>query len=133
MAIENRELKPKVEDQAVFKAAGPLAVEEPFGRRISRDGPSPLVPAAQESVSKRGGFRQELMELFIDCFCRENPIYLKKLMDSFERRIIVKVLEKTRGNQKEAAQILGIKYTTLNQKVKKYGIRFQKGFLFLES
>jgi DNA-binding protein Fis len=32
----------------------------------------------------------------------------------------------TRGNQKQAAMAMGIKYTTLNEKLKKYGIRFEK-------
>ena len=31
-------------------------------------------------------------------------------------------LEKTRGNQFRAARILGVKHTTLNAKIKRYGI-----------
>jgi DNA-binding protein Fis len=51
---------------------------------------------------------------------------LKRFIDNIERSIIVKVLMRARGNQKVAAKVLGIKYTTLNEKIKKYGIRFQK-------
>jgi DNA-binding protein Fis len=47
-------------------------------------------------------------------------------MDNVEKSIIVNVLSKVQGNQKEAAKVLGIKYTTLNEKLKRYRIRFQK-------
>lgn len=67
-----------------------------------------------------------VFRLFIETFCLKPPIFLKELMDSVERSIIVSILSKVDGNQKKAAKILGIKYTTLNEKVKKYKIRFQK-------
>jgi DNA-binding protein Fis len=57
---------------------------------------------------------------------------LKLLLDAIEKCLILKVLDKAFGNQKEAARMLGIKYTTLNQKVKKHGIRFRRGIHFIE-
>ena len=71
-------------------------------------------------------YSREIFDVFFDYLCREEPIYLKALIEHIERNIICKVLLRARGNQKEAARILGIKYTTLNEKIKKYGIRFQK-------
>lgn len=86
------------------------------------------VPAAREEAGPKadGGFRKELFDLFIEFFCREKPVGLKGLVDTLEKSIIVKVLNTVEGNQREAAKILGLKYTTLNEKVKRYGIRFQK-------
>lgn len=51
---------------------------------------------------------------------------LKEFIDNLEKSIIINVLEKVYGHQKEAAKVLGMKYTTLNEKVKKYRIRFYK-------
>ena len=74
--------------------------------------------------------KKEVIGLFVEYFCRKEPIYLKNLISDLEREIIVKALQTTRGNQRAAARILGIKYTTLNVKVKKYGIWFQKKLVF---
>ncbi len=62
----------------------------------------------------------------IELLLTENPLQLKKLMQEVEKGIILRILEKTGGNQRHAAKILGLKYTTLNEKVKRYKIRFQK-------
>ncbi|MGQ9471888.1 MAG: helix-turn-helix domain-containing protein [Candidatus Aminicenantales bacterium] len=62
----------------------------------------------------------------IELLLTENPLQLKKLMQEVERGIILRILEKTGGNQRHAAKVLGLKYTTLNEKVKRYKIRFQK-------
>ena len=40
----------------------------------------------------------------------------------FETSEHLTALEKTRGNQFRAARILGVKHTTLNAKIKRYGI-----------
>ncbi len=133
MAIENREVGPNADSRRLFPGLEPLALEERF--RTERTYVRPFLgnPAVSEPPAGKGKFRQELMDLFIEYFCKENPIYLKRLMNGVEKCIILKVLTRVNGNQKEAARILGIKYTTLNQKVKKYGIRFQKGIRFLDS
>jgi DNA-binding NtrC family response regulator len=77
-------------------------------------------------LQKRSSLKKEDVDLFVEFFCREKPVFLKDLMDQIERCVIYKILCMTRGNQKQAAMALGIKYTTLNEKLKKYGIRFQK-------
>jgi len=62
----------------------------------------------------------------INLLASENQMQLKKLMQEVERGIIIRFLDKTGGNQRHAAKLLGLKYTTLNEKVKRYQIRFQK-------
>lgn len=69
---------------------------------------------------------REVFDTFMDFLCREKPILLKELMDRIEKDIIVRSLRMADGNQKQAAGILGIKYTTLHEKLKKFGIRFHK-------
>ena len=49
-------------------------------------------------------------------------ISLRDVIASFERRLIESTLESTGGVQKEAARLLGLKPTTLNEMIKRYGI-----------
>lgn len=47
---------------------------------------------------------------------------LRSQRESFERQQILSALEKTSGNQKEAAKLLGIARRTLINKIEAYGI-----------
>ena len=49
---------------------------------------------------------------------------LPEAVRRFETHLILAALEKTRGNQLRAARLLGVKHTTLNAKIKRYGISF---------
>mgnify|MGYP001321875482 CR=1 FL=1 len=49
-------------------------------------------------------------------------INLRDVIASFERRLIESTLETTGGGQKEAARLLGLKPTTLNEMIKRYNI-----------
>lgn len=81
----------------------------------------------KESIYKKDKLKMEIFDLFVELFCLEPPLLLNGLLTGVEKSIIIKILSKVEGNQKEAARLLGIKYTTLNEKVKRYKIRFQKG------
>ena len=63
----------------------------------------------------------------------ETPIALKDVIGELEKKVIVQVLNEVEGNQKDAARILGMKYTTLNEKLKRYGIRVKRFSLILLS
>lgn len=52
------------------------------------------------------------------------PVDLKDAVQKFERDLISAALERTRGNQSQAARLLGVKHTTLNAKLKRYQIRY---------
>lgn len=51
---------------------------------------------------------------------------LPEIVDAFERQVILERLEKTGGNQTEAAESFGIPLSTLNQKIKRHGITPKK-------
>lgn len=53
----------------------------------------------------------------------ESGIMLSQLMENMERVLITKALDKAGGSQKEAAHLLGLKRTTLIEKIKKKAIR----------
>ena len=48
---------------------------------------------------------------------------MKSVVTDFQKQLIVDALRKTRWVQKEAAKLLDLKPTTLNEMIKRYGIR----------
>jgi len=69
---------------------------------------------------------KKLFWLFIEYFIMNTEIPLKNLLGGIERNIIFRTLNIVNGNQKKAAKILGVKHTTLNEKIKKFNIQIQK-------
>jgi DNA-binding NtrC family response regulator len=53
----------------------------------------------------------------------ESPIDLKSRLLAYERELITAALAETHGNQRRAAQRLGILPTTLHEKMKRLGLR----------
>ena len=51
---------------------------------------------------------------------------LNALIDAYERDLILHALGRSRGVKNRAAQLLGIKRTTLVEKMKKKGIVFER-------
>lgn len=52
----------------------------------------------------------------------ERQLGLQEEVQRYEMELIRNALERTRGNQRRAAKLLGVKVTTLNCKIKRYGI-----------
>ena len=48
---------------------------------------------------------------------------LKQLVEDYERRLILSALARARGNQRRAAAELGCLPTTLNEKMRRLGLR----------
>lgn len=67
----------------------------------------------------------KLFTAVLDYSIISKRVPLKELMMRMERHIIVRTLNKVDGNRRMAAEILGIKYTTLHEKIKIYDIRFK--------
>jgi DNA-binding protein Fis len=65
---------------------------------------------------------ESLIETLTDQVCDHVTESLEAVQGTIERRIIVRVLKKTGGNQTQAARLLGIKRTTLSYKIKKLKI-----------
>jgi DNA-binding NtrC family response regulator len=51
------------------------------------------------------------------------PLNLKRLVEDYERRLITEALARARGNQRRAAADLGVLPTTLNEKMRRLGMR----------
>jgi len=71
-------------------------------------------------------FVMKSFKLFIKYFSSAKRIPLKELMNIMERAILIRTLSQLNGNLKNAAKFLGLKYTTLHEKIKRYNIRFRK-------
>lgn len=54
---------------------------------------------------------------------RQSSVSLKKLVEDYERRLIEEALERANGNQRRAAAELGCLPTTLNEKMRRLGMR----------
>lgn len=48
---------------------------------------------------------------------------LKDLVAQYERQLILEALDAANGNQRQAARALGVLPTTLNEKMKRLGLR----------
>jgi len=57
---------------------------------------------------------------------RKTDADLPSLLGELERRIIIETLRSTKGNQLVASRRLGVKYTTLNDKIKRHRIDLRK-------
>ncbi len=68
----------------------------------------------------------ELVDLVVRYFCMGHSGSLKSLLEQFERNILEHVLAQTHWNQRKTADILGVKYTTLNHKVIKMGLQISE-------
>jgi len=66
------------------------------------------------------------LNLFIEDFCQRKKLSLKDFLARVELLLIIHSLNRANGNQREAAKILGIKPTTLNEKLRRYNIGFRK-------
>ena len=65
---------------------------------------------------------ETLAKSYIIMNCSKKSIPLKKLMDNLEKLIIDSALQVSCGSQKKAAAILGVKQTSLCEKIKKLKI-----------
>jgi DNA-binding NtrC family response regulator len=52
----------------------------------------------------------------------ERKLGLQEEVQRYEIELIRSALQRTRGNQRRAAKLLGVKVTTLNCKIKRFGI-----------
>ena len=76
-----------------------------------------------DPTSPTGQFEFKIRGLLSDQVSRERRHSLKKLLGLVEKNILVEVLFRVNGNQRSAGRVLGLKSTTLNAKMKKYGIQ----------
>ncbi len=83
----------------------------------------------KKKEKKNFSSKQDFLIDFLEHFCVKKGIPFRQLMDQLERTLLVTILSEMNGNQKVTSQILGIKHSTLNEKIKRHGIQFKKNSL----
>ena len=71
-------------------------------------------------------FEQQAFRAFLEYARLTSRPHLKPFLESQEKIVLCRLLARFNGNQRKTAAYLGMKYTTFNGKVMKYGIRFRK-------
>jgi DNA-binding NtrC family response regulator len=94
------------------------------GKPMIRNEPAktPALSGPPGFEARHGRVDEELLDLYVRQYCLNHPVCLKKLLERIEREIIFHILEETNGNQRDAAQILGVKPNTLHYKLQRMGI-----------
>jgi len=70
--------------------------------------------------------KQFLINSYLEESCKRNCIPMKLFLSNIEREMIGKALKIARGNQRVASLILGMKPTTLHEKIRKFNIQGKK-------
>ena len=74
----------------------------------------------------RPSFERQAFLAFLEFARLTDRPHLKVFLESLEKAVLCRLLARFNGNQRRTAGYLGVKYTTFNGKVKKYGISFRK-------
>ena len=69
------------------------------------------------------GLKDKIIKNYLLSNCVNGNVPLKNFMGEFEKEMISRALRLSGGSQRIASFILGIKPTTLNEKIKKYKIK----------
>jgi DNA-binding NtrC family response regulator len=105
------ELSWKIENPTNGNRTANLLRDEAFDSRLSslRDVAVELLSAVEALKTTNGDSRDKKLNLYEE-------------VRRFESDLIRAALVRTGGNQSRAARLLGVKHTTLNAKIKRYGI-----------
>ena len=88
---------------------------------------SPALLKTERIADSQEFFWEDYLALAVDRYCTwGGRMPLRRFLEHVEKEVLLQALNKVDGNLKDAARLLGVKYTTLHEKLKKHGIRFRK-------
>jgi transcriptional regulator of acetoin/glycerol metabolism len=103
------------------------AIEEPVSRaQAPAAGPAWPGPEAIHALEK---VKASLVFAYLNSNLNAKGIPLKSFLDDIEKKILLACLRLTLGSQKNAAALINLKPTALFEKMRKHGIRSQRGRL----
>ena len=85
-----------------------------------------LLSADSSGAAPAEDFEEAIRRFFLEFQIAPQNANLKDYLGRLERAIILRTLEEFNGHKKAAARFLRMKYTTLNEKIKKYHINIVK-------
>ena len=71
---------------------------------------------------KLKNFQKEIFDHLIEMYIAKRGAALPDIIADIEKSILLKALDQFSGNLKDTAHFLGIKYSTLYNKMKKYNL-----------
>ena len=74
---------------------------------------------------KESAHHDGLLDTIVEEFFFDPQPNLKSFLNVLEQKLILSVLRKTEGNQQAACAVLGVKPSTLSEKIKRYRIGFR--------
>jgi nitrogen regulation protein NR(I) len=108
-------------------AAAPVSGPALGGRQAGPPGAAETSPAGAEAASQPLGAAEkaggEIVELGRALFRWARADRERQVLPAVERELMVQALLETRGNQAQAARLLGITRATLRKRIEKFGIR----------
>jgi two-component system response regulator PilR (NtrC family) len=75
-----------------------------------------------DALPTLGGLSASAPSLASAPFVPESGLDLERVVEDFERSIIISALERTGGNRTEAARLLGVSFRSLRYRLSKLGI-----------
>jgi len=117
------EQKKRIEARRLLKHTISDRIEPPNPLNIENARQAPIYVGIDE-IKKDA--RQILLDVFIEYLFMRGRRPLREILNNIEKAILIRVLSHVNGNQGKAAKFLGLKYTTLHEKIKKYNIKFIK-------
>jgi two-component system nitrogen regulation response regulator GlnG len=117
-----RELENTIK-RAVILSSDPLLTPVDFPSLRVERGAEPLM---DEGLSLEGIVEMKLRSCFTDMERMESGDIYNMVLEQVERPLIRFVLEKTRGNQVRAADVLGINRNTLRKKIQDLGVEVKR-------
>lgn len=85
-----------------------------------------LDQAIEKNSVDKINLKEKVFELEDVLFQQKRGLIYRILIEAIERPLLERVLERTEGNQLEAAKILGINRNTMRTKIRKLGINPQR-------
>jgi len=110
-----RELANTIQKALIFSRGGPISSED-IASIIHDESPS------QDYTNTEEVIKQWIRQLLRS---KNDKDIFAHLMDRFGSIVIKEVLDLTRGNQTQAAKLLGLSRPTLQSKIEKYGLRIE--------
>jgi len=115
---------------AAASLGGDMTSESILGLDVNRSDSAEPTPSESSVDVRLNTLRETVLQLLdeVECLAISRPIDIKRgtvfsdEVKQFEVSLIRTALGRTSGSQTRAAKLLGLKPTTLNAKIKRYGI-----------
>jgi transcriptional regulator with GAF, ATPase, and Fis domain len=122
--------QPRAATAAAASLGGDMTSESILGLDVNRSDSAEKTPSESNVDVRLNTLRETVLQLLdeVECLAISRPVDIKRgtcfsdEVRQFEVSLIRTALGRTSGSQTRAAKLLGLKPTTLNAKIKRYGI-----------